>query len=110
MSGDDSGSGDECDHCGARREIEYDEEGRPIRRGRRGGGGRRGQRRGGKGSGYGNDGVDGEGHYGKDYGALNSDAFGAGSGMNLKNLDSIKARINTGLAGADGSGNQRIIK
>ena len=30
--------------------------------------------------------------------------------MNLQNLDKIKSRINTGLAGADGSKNPRIIK
>ena len=30
--------------------------------------------------------------------------------MNVKNLDKIKARINTGLADADGSKNSRIIR
>ena len=30
--------------------------------------------------------------------------------MNLQNLDKIKSKINTGLAGADGSKNPRIIK
>ena len=43
-----------------------------------------------------------------------SSAYGGGSalghGMDLKNLEKIKARINTGLADADGSKNSRIIK